>query len=614
MMDNFEIANVFQEIATIYKIIGESQHKINAYTKAARQIEALSVPLKVMYEQGTLDTVEGIGKKTQDRIRILLTTGRLEQYEDLKKLLPPGVAELMRIPTVGPVKTRILWETLHIKNMEELEKACVENKLVNINGLGARVQAKILEGIAFVKDQKDRVLYTDALPAAETLCSYLKESPYINRVQIAGSLRRHRETIKDIDLVASSNNPEEAMNAFYSHPLVKEKIAGGKAKARAILTNGMQADLCLVADDEFVSALHYFTGSKEHNIVLRSLAHKAGFKVSEWGIFLDDKKITLNDETDFFRTLGLQYIPPEMREGFGEVEVAAVNKIPHLIEEKDIKGLLHIHTSWSDGVHTIEAHAQKAIDMGLEYIAITEHSKSAGYAHGMTAEKVLQQMAEIDKIRLKFPQITILKGIEVDILGDGTLDFSDDLLSQLDVVIGAVHGQYNMPRDVMTKRICKSFENPYLDVFAHPSGRKLLSREGYTADLDEVFDCALKEGVAIEINAQPTRLDLDWRYMKSAKEKNIKFSINPDAHSTQHMEYIKYGVGIARKGWLTKDDVINTRSLSDFTRGLRSTRYKLQQKAINKINMQATHKVAFGNILVEKLSNFFYFNKRFFVL
>lgn len=571
-MDNKEIARILAEIGTLLDLKGENPFKVRAYGAAARQIEALGVPVKTLADEKRLDEIHGIGEGLAGKISTLVATGRLPYHEDLRKSFPPGLLDVLRIPFVGPKKARVLHEKLKIKSLAELEEACRTDRLLKLAGFGRKTQEKILEGIAFLARHQGRVLLRDALGPAHDLLRALEACPAVKRAGLAGSIRRWRETVKDLDLVAASGRPKEAMECFTRHPLVREIVATGETRSTVRLAGGLSADLRVVPDAEYPCALHHLTGSKDHNVALRSLAQKKGLKVSEWGVFKGRRRIPVKDEAAIFKVLGMDFLPPELRENGGELETALRRNIPRLIERQDLRGILHMHTEWSDGTPTVEAYARRAVELGLEYIAVTDHSQAAAYAGGLSEGELEKQMKEIDGVNARVKGVTVLKGIEVDILADGRLDLPDRVLAKLDVVIASVHSRFTMPEAEMTKRICRAFENPYLDIFAHPTGRLLLSRDGYAVDLEAVFEAAKRHGVALELNAHPQRLDLDWRHLKRVKELGVMVSIDPDAHKIDGLDDVLYGIGIARKGWLTKEDVLTARPLGEFRRLLRRGR------------------------------------------
>jgi len=557
-LDKLQIAGVLEEIGVILELKGENPFKVRAYTNAARVLESLEDNLDGLIKSGELLKLKGIGKNLADHIIELHNTGKLKEYDKLRKSIPDGVFEMLNIQGLGPKKVRILWEDLGVDKIELLELRCRQGKVAVLPGFGQKTQDKILQGIQFLRNFQGQFLFCDAQAVALALLDDIERHKNTIRCEVAGSIRRRKEIVGDIDVLVSSNNAEHLMELFTKHPLVKAVTAKGSTKSSVVLKTGMNADLRVVSDDEFPFALYYFTGSKEHNVAMRARAKKRGLKLSEYGLFKGTEPTKCKTEADIFKALGLAYIEPEMREDMGEMEAASNNNLPKLVELKDIQGIMHIHSKYSDGTSTIEEMARAAKALGMKYLGMADHSQAVTYAGGLTPEDVKRQHKEIDSLNKKMEDFYILKGIECDILKDGKLDYSDSLLKTFDFVIAAIHSNFNMTEAEMTKRICKAMKNPYITMLAHPTGRLLLSREPYKVDMHEVIDAAAKNGVSIEINSNPHRLDLDWRLCKLAKDKGVKMSINPDSHSPEGLGDIAYGVGIARKGWLTKDDVLNT--------------------------------------------------------
>lgn len=562
-LDKLQIAHVLEEIGTILELKGENPFKVRAYINAARTIEQLEDDLDELITSGELLKLRGIGKNLADHIVELHKTGRLKEYAKLRKSIPDGVLEMLNIQGLGPKKVKVIWEDVGIDGIDELELICRQGRVAKLPGFGQKTQDKILQGIQFLRRFQGQFLFCDAQAVALALLDKIEHHTNTIRCEIAGSIRRRKEIVGDIDILVSSENPEPLMDLFTSHPLVEAVTAKGSTKSSVVLKTGMNADLRVVSDDEFPFALHYFTGSKEHNVATRARAKKKGLKLSEYGLFKGTKPTACKTEADIFKVLGLDYIEPEMREDTGEMEAAAKNKLPKLVELKDIKGILHAHSSYSDGTASIEEMAKAAKAMGMKYLGLADHSQSVTYAGGLTPADVKRQLGEIDALNKKMKGFHIFKGIECDILKDGTLDYPDSVLASFDFVIAAIHSSFNMPEKEMTARICTGLKNPYVNMLAHPTGRLLLSREGYKVDMHKVIDSAAKHGVDIEINANPNRLDLDWRLCKHAKEKEIKMPINPDAHGPEGLHDIAFGVGIARKGWLEKKDVLNTMSVEE---------------------------------------------------
>lgn len=577
-MDKDTVSGILEEIAVLLELKGENPFKIRAYSNAARAVETLEENIGDAIKDGSLLEKKGIGKAIFEKIRELYNTGHLTYYEELKQELPSGLLEIIRIHGVGPKKAKALYDALGITTVGELEYACNENRLIDLHGFGKATQDKILKGIEYYKKGAGHFLISTALTEAEKLLDLLKGNKFVIRSSVAGSIRRRKEIIKDIDIVASVQSGYEVsvMDFFAGLPSVSSITAKGDTKTSVVLKTGINADLRLIADKEFPYALHYFTGSKEHNVSLRGRAKKMGIKMNEYGLFREEEFIPCRDEAEIFSTLGLSYIAPELREDKGEIEAAEKGKIPglpalpELIATSDIKGVFHVHTTYSDSSMTIREAVNIAREMGYQYIGITDHSKSAHYAGGLTEERVREQHQEIDAINEELQDFYIFKGIESDILPDGSLDYDERVLACFDFVIASIHSRFNMDESDMTSRIVTALSNPYTTMLGHPTGRLLLSREGYRIDMTKIIDCAAEMGKIIELNSHPFRLDLDWRYCRYAKDRGVKISINPDAHHAGDLANIVYGIGIARKGWLSSDDVINTKSLSEMKAFLRN--------------------------------------------
>jgi DNA polymerase (family 10) len=552
-----DVAEILGDIASILDILGENPFKVRSYENAARVVASLTGDLGEMIASGELLNVKGIGKSLFSHIEELYKTGKLEAYEEMKTRIPAGLLELLRIPGMGPKKVKAVYEKLGVQSIDDLERAANENRVAALDGFGTRTQIKILYGIQTVKKFSERHLLYNVMEEADAIYDEIAKHPDVIRSLVAGSLRRHRETIKDIDLLASATDPDRIIERFTTLPRVATVVAKGKTKSSVVLKSGINADLRVVADEEFPFAANYFTGSKEHNTELRARAKKMGFKLNEYGLFEGEKRIPCKDEEAIYNKLGLAYIPPELREAQGEIEAAERNELPVLITENDVRGLLHVHTDASDGTVTAEEMARGAMAMGFEYLGIADHSRSAAYAGGLSIERVKAQSKEIQQLNKKLGGFRVLHGIESDILPDGSLDYPPDVLGIFDFVVVSVHQNFRMSEPEMTRRIIRAIENPYTTILGHPTGRLLLAREGYPVDLPAVIDAAARNGAMIEINSNPHRLDLDWRYLRTAKEKGVKLAICPDSHTVKGMEDFRFGVGIARKGWLTRDDVIN---------------------------------------------------------
>lgn len=562
-MDKHEIGQIFTHISVMLQIKGENSFKIRAYENAARAIELLDKDIALLISEQKLKEIKGIGNTLAAQISELVTTGRLEFYEELRRAIPPGIFELLKIPGLGPKKVKVLYDQLNITTAGELEYACRENRLVDLPGFGKKTQQNVLQGIEFIKQFHGQFLLSDILPVARQVMTDLRKHPLVIQGEVGGSLRRCKEIAKDIDLLVSSSDSISVAEYFFKLPIVKNIIAKGDTKISVSLYTGMNVDLRIVTNEQFPYALHHFTGSREHNTAMRHRAKAMGFKINEYGLFQGEQLVRCEDEVSFFTALGLQYIPPELREDNGEIEAAERGEIPVLVEEADLRGIFHAHTVYSDGSATLLEMAEAAQARGYRYIGITDHSRSAAYARGLQEDALLRQSAEIDSLNVHWKDFKILKGIECDILADGSLDYSDEVLSQFDFVIASVHSQFRMTETDMTRRIVIAMDNPYVTILGHPTGRLLLSREGYPLNMQEVIQAAARSNTVIEINANPYRLDLDWRWCKYAKEQGVLLSINPDAHAPDELDYISYGIGVARKGWLTAADILNTRTLED---------------------------------------------------
>jgi len=564
-VDKKEIAQILTEIGTMLELLGESPFKSRAYYNGARTIELLTEDIEKLAQQDKLKDIKGIGKALDEKIKELVNTGRLEYYEGIKDKIPPGLFELLKIPGLGPKKVRVLYEELGITTLGELEYSCIENRLVELTGFGDKTQGKVLEGIQYLKRNRGRYLYPEALEKAERIVNEMQKSGLVSRISIAGSLRRKTETVKDIDILASGGDSDGIMDEFGHLPWIEKVIERGSSKLGALLDSGIRVDLRIVNDRQFPFALHHFTGSKEHNTAMRHRAKGMRLKVNEYGIFGegDQRGMECADEQGLFKHLGLQYIPAEIRENTGEIEAAQRGSLPNLVEYDDIKGIFHIHTRYSDGSSTIAEMAEKAVEMGMQYIGISDHSRSAYYAGGLKTEDVIRQRAEIDELNNLHRDFRIFAGIESDILTDGSLDYPDDILASFDFVIASVHSAFGMDEKTMTERLIRAIRNPHVTMLGHPTGRLILAREGYPVDLGRIIEAAAEYNKAIELNANPYRLDLDWRWCRRAKEAGVRVSINPDAHSPEGLKDLIYGVDTARKGWLEAGDVFNCISLAE---------------------------------------------------
>jgi len=565
MTDNAKIARIFREMADLLAIKGENPFRIRAYERAAELIEYLSGNVEELYREEKLNKIPGIGKGILEKIEAILTTGTLPAYEELKSSFPPGLTQLLSIPDIGPRTAKLLYEKMGIKNIQELEEAARRGKLRSLPGMGAKKEENILRGIKLYKTRSSRILLGRALPLVDEVLSELnaEASSLAKKISPAGSLRRGKETIGDIDILATSSNPLSLMDIFTKLSFVDEVLAKGETKSSILTHQGLQMDLRVVSPNSFGAAIQYFTGSKYHNINLRERAIKRGLKINEYGVFTQKgEKIAGEEEVAVYKALDLPFIPPELREDRGEIEAAEKGLLPHLLKEADIKGDLHVHTRDSDGKDDIEDIVEKAKSKGYQYIAITDHSSSLKVAGGLSVQALLSQIRRIKEINSRLHDFMVLTGAEVNIKPDGSLDFPDEVLSRVDVVIAALHTGFKQDEQTITQRIIKAMRHPLVNILAHPTGRLLGEREAYAVDLDKVLDVARDERVWLEINSQPERLDLTDHWAMEAKKRGVKIVINTDAHNKDSLDFIKLGVITARRGWLEKEDVINTLPLN----------------------------------------------------
>jgi len=555
---NHEIATLFERIADVLELKGENTFRINSYRKAARVIGDLTEDVEGLSQSGKLTNIPGIGEGTAKKVVEYITTGRMSKYEEVMKDVSEETLILMKVPGLGPKTVAMLHKELSIASLSDLEKALQEGKLKGLFGMGEKKIENITKGIALFKTSLQRISIGMAYPVARRIIAELKRNPQSKDVQAAGSLRRMKETVGDVDILVSGENGADIVKSFVTMHGVTQVLASGDTKGSVRVEEGVQVDLRVVREDEFGAALQYFTGSKEHNIRLREIAKKQGLKISEYGIFKADKKIGGSREEDIYKALGMDWIPPELRENRGEIEAARQGKLPDIVRLSDIKGDLHNHSNWSDGAPTMEEMAEYAIKKGYRYLVVSDHSQSLHVAHGLKNEELLEQIDEIDRLNDKYKGFTLLKASEVDIKTDGSLDFPDKLLEKLDVVIAAIHSGFKQEREKITERMITAIQNPYVNVIAHPTGRLISRREGYEVDLDKVMDACAATGTALEINCFYDRLDLDDVNCRKAKERGVKIAISTDAHHLDQMWMIELGVGIARRGWLEAKDVINT--------------------------------------------------------
>ncbi|MCX5811875.1 MAG: DNA polymerase/3'-5' exonuclease PolX [Proteobacteria bacterium] len=558
-MSNKSILQVLEEIAMLLDIKGENQFKTRAYYNAAKTLSGID-NLEDMIREKRLREIKGIGEALSKKIEEYGETGKMAYFEELKREVPESLLELTGIPNLGPKKIKVLYDKLNITNTGELEYACKENRLIMLPGFGEKTQQKILKGIEFVKRHKGEFLLGDVYPESEKIKQRLEARTRPGCVEVCGSIRRCKEVANDIDVLVAGGDHEGLSSYFIAMPEVDEVLLTGDTKTSCRLKSGIEVDLRVVSQEAFPYALMYFTGSREHNVRLRGISRKKGWKLNEYGLFEENRLISLKTEEEIYNALGLSYIPPELREDGGEIEASEQGRLPELVRLEDMRGVFHIHTEFSDGVDTIERMRDEARKMGLAYMGISDHSRSAYYAGGLKVDDIYRQWEIIDRLNEAMPDFYIFKGIESDILPDGSLDYDEEVLKGFDFIIASIHSNFNLGQEAQEKRILRAMENPYTTMLGHPTGRLLLSREGYAVDMRNIIDGAAKHNVIIELNASPYRLDIDWRYLKHAKEKGVMISINPDAHATAGLYEILYGVGIARKGWQEKKDVLNTRT------------------------------------------------------
>jgi DNA polymerase (family 10) len=568
-MDKKRVIEILDEIGTLLELTGENPFRSRAYHNGAQVVGGLTDDLDELIRQGSLTSIKGIGQGLADTITELMQTGKTKMHEELRAKVPSGVLEMLRIQGLGPRKIKTLYEKLHITSIAELREACEKQRLRSLDGFGSKTEENILKNISHLERSSDKHLYPQAHESAEKIVALLRQIKGVKQCDYAGSLRRRKEIIGDIDILISASDKSRnvIVSAFTKQEDVETIVASGDTKAAVILKNGIQCDLRIVSDAEYPFTLNYFTGSKEHNVEMRSLARKQGLSLNEYGFTrIDESKSTKADkkvpscgnEEEIYKTLGLHYIPPELRENMGEIEFAQKHVIPKLIELSDLRGTFHCHTTDSDGLNSLDQMTAAAQDLGWQYIGFADHSQTAAYAGGMSPAKVRAQMKRIDLMNEQNKKFHVFKGVECDILSDGSMDYHDTLLSEFDYVVASIHNKFKMTEDEATKRVIKALKNKYVTILGHPTGRLLLQRDGYPVKMLDIINAASDYGKAIEINAHPLRLDLDWRFLRYAKEKGVPIFINPDAHNINGLQDVQYGVGIARKGWLEPKDVVNS--------------------------------------------------------
>jgi DNA polymerase (family 10) len=569
---NTDIADIFEEIADFLEIEGENPFRIRAYRNAARTVRGLGSELKDMLAAAEdLTKLPGIGKELAAKIHEILETGTAKALIKLQQRIPKTVIEMLKLPNLGPKRVRILYQDLKIKNLKQLSKAARKGRIRALEGFGEKTETAIAEAIAARAQKEKRYKIAAVKPTVDSLVDFLKKVSGVIEVVAAGSYRRSRETVGDLDILVTARKTSPVMKRFLEYDEVARVLSGGATRSSVVLRSGLQVDVRLVAQSSFGAALQYFTGSKDHNIAIRRLGQQRGLKINEYGVFRFEKQVAGRTEASVYRSVDLPYIPPELRENRGEIETAGDNRLPELVEIKDLKGDLHTHTFASDGRNSIEEMALAAKKHGLKYIAITEHSDRLKVAGGLDPPQLMQQIDEIERLNDRLKGIRILKGLEVEILEDGTLDLPDAVLARLDLVVGTVHSYFNLSLEKQTERILRAIDHRYFSMLAHPTGRLIDEREPYQVDMTRIIHKARDRGCFLELNSNPRRLDLYDIYCQVAREEGVLVSINSDAHSINDFKYLAFGVGQARRGWLEKDDVLNTRSLAPLRKLLKQT-------------------------------------------
>lgn len=564
-MRNSEVAELLYNISELLELKGENTFKIRAYAKAARAIEGMTEDVEIIASENRLEEIPGVGAKIAEKIMDYLKTGKVDSYEELKNQIPHELHELLKIPGVGPKTVEFLHKKLGINSVEELERAAREHRLKRLSHFGAQKEENILKSIKRYRERSTRIPLGIASPIVEEIIKRLKDSGVIEKIEPAGSFRRRKETVGDIDILATSKDAAAAIEVFVHLPHTREILGKGTTKATIITKDAIQVDLRIVDSKSFGTSLQYFTGSKDHNVKLRGLAKQKGYKLSEYELeeIFTGNKLFFESDDEVYEKLGLIPMPPEIREDGGEIEAALTGELPDLVKIDDIKGDFHVHTDWSEGSNTIQEMVDGARKLGYEYIAITDHSKALGMTRGLNEERLLDQIKAIHKINDELENFRVFSGVEVDIKADSSIDFTDNILRECDIVLAALHTGQNQTRREITGRLIKAMENENIDIIAHPTGRIIQEREAYDVDIEVFLDAAADTGTVLEINAQPMRLDLNDVNTRKAKNKSVRFSIGTDAHNSGHLSYMKFGVDVARRGWLEKKDLMNTRSAKD---------------------------------------------------
>ncbi len=564
MTDPIRVVAALEEIADRLEIRGEAFFKVRAYRRAAQVVSALTEDLALLYQRGELDQLPGIGPALAQKIGDVLTTGTCPLLERLRREVPGGLLDLLALPGIGGKTVGHLWRSLGIENLDALEEAAQAGRLRELPGFGEKKERNVLAAIAGLRRRRERVPLGALRPVALALVEALAAHPAVGRVAMAGSLRRWRETAKDIDLVAAAEDPAPVLDAFSRLEQLDRVVARGETKVSAVLKTGVPLDLRVVRPGAYWTALHHFTGSAEHHVQLRGWASERGFRINEYELLgPDGKPRPVQAEEELYGLLGLAYVPPELREGGGEIEAAAEGSLPRLVSLEDIRGDLHAHTDWTDGAHSLEAMARAAKDRGYQYLAITDHARALAMAGGLDADRLRRQVEAIRRLNETLEGFRLLAGIEANVMADGSLDLEDEVLAELDVVVASVHSHFNQDEATMTRRVIRAMENPHVDLIAHPTGRLLGARDPYAIDVDAVIEAAARTGTALEINAHPDRLDLRDSHARRAREAGVKLAISTDAHHVQHLGLMEYGVGTARRGWVEPGDVLNAMPLDE---------------------------------------------------
>lgn len=571
-MRNKEVARLLEDIADVLEVKGDTPFRVRAYREAARRIEGLTESVESLVSSSHLQDVPGVGESIAGKIKEYLEDGHSEYFAEISKGIPPGLVQLLQVPGLGPSKARLIFRELGVSSAEELERAAREHRISKLSGMGEKSEANILREVERWRQRTRRLLLGTALPAAEEIASQMEGHPAVKLISPAGSIRRMKETIGDIDVLVASDEPLKVMDYFVGLPVVKEVIAKGPTKSSILTSADLQIDLRVVEPSAYGAALQYFTGSKSHNIALRDIAIKKGYKLSEYGLFDETtgKSLAGQREEDVYAALGLPWIPPELRENQGEIEAAVRNSLPHLIDMSDIRGDLHVHTKRSDGTASLEEMVEAARARGLQYIAVCDHSRSLGVAGGLSLDEVAQEQADIRRLNEEVKPFRILSGIEMEILADGSLDYPDEVLAGFDIVTVSVHSAFGQPKEKITGRIARAIRNSYVDVLNHPTGRLIDRRDPYEVDIEAIFDVATQTGTSFEINSSPDRLDLDDSSARRARQRGLMLAINTDAHAPGHLSNIRYGVATARRGWVEPDGVLNAQPLDGLISILKS--------------------------------------------